>query len=682
MRARILVVLLSLALLGLAGSTLAVAAGAKPLDAETLWQIQRLGAPSISPDGRYAVLPVTKPDMEEDTLPADLYVVALDGSGAKPLTTHEANDSSPIWSPDGSAIAFVSKRGDDEAAQLYVISTSGGEARRVTDVPTGVSAPRWFADGKRIAFISRAWADLEDWDAQQERLKEREESKVSAQVWDKAPIRWWDHWLDDKQPHVYAVTLESGEVSALTLGSGRHLPVITPGRGHYDISPDGTRIAFVSDSDKTGVDSNYDVFVMEIGSNEARNITTANNAGDSAPLFSPDGRHVAFQRQKIKGFYADKTRLVVKDLSEGAERVLTEDWDRSVSGLVWAPDGSALFGAIDDAGNRRVYRIDARSGKATPITKGMSFASLDVSLTGTMVGLRQGFTEPPTLVTIDTKTGEATKVSDFNDAVLAGVDFGTYESVTYKGAKGDEIQMWINYPPGFDKSRKYPLYLLLHGGPHNGVTDSFHWRWNAQVFSGWGYVTAWHNFHGSSGFGQAFTDSINPDRATMPYEDTIAAAEWFAKQPWIDADRLSAGGGSYGGYLASILLGREHPFKTLVAHAAVYNSFTQYGADYGAGKRRHGEFWESLDTYLKVSPHMGAANFETPTLVIHGQLDYRVPVNQGFELFAALQNRGVRSRMIYYPDENHWILKPQNSLHWYEEVRKWIAEFAPPGGAG
>ncbi len=251
--------------------------------------------------------------------------------------------------------------------------------------------------------------------------------------------------------------------------------------------------------------------------------------------------------------------------------------------------------------------------------------------------------------------------------------------MTYRGAGGDDIQMWVVYPPGFDPARKYPLYLLLHGGPHNGVADAWTFRWNAQVFAGWGYVVAWHNFHGSSGFGQAFTDSINPDHITKPYQDTIAAADWFAAKPWIDRDRLTAGGGSYGGFLAATLNGKPHPFKALVAHAAVYSEYAQYGADYGAGKRRFFEAWERPEEFARYSPNTYAANFSTPTLVVVGELDQRVPLNNGIEYFNTLQNRGVESRLIYFPDENHWVLKRQNSIYWYKEVRDWLEHYAPAG---
>jgi dipeptidyl aminopeptidase/acylaminoacyl peptidase len=297
----------------------------------------------------------------------------------------------------------------------------------------------------------------------------------------------------------------------------------------------------------------------------------------------------------------------------------------------------------------------------------------------TAVALRQSFKEPPTLVRLDLGNGAATQLSAFNDTTLANTAQGRVESVTYPGSGGAPIQMWVVYPPDFDPSKRYPVFMLLHGGPHNGIQDAVQWRWNAQVFANWGYIVTWHNFHGSSGFGQAFTDSINPDRITKPYEDTIKAAEWLAAKPYVDAERMVAGGGSYGGFLASTLLGRAHPFKGLIAHAAVYNNFTQIGADYGAERDRFFEFWERPEEFARYSPHTSAGNFATPTLVIHGQLDMRVPVNQGIELFNTLQKRGVPSKFVYYPDENHWILKPQNSVFWYQQVKRWFEEH---GGLG
>jgi dipeptidyl aminopeptidase/acylaminoacyl peptidase len=651
----------------------------KPLDVETLWQLQRLATPAISPDGKLAVVAVTRFELKDDKGITNLWLVPTDGGEARQLTTHAGSDSSPAWSPDGRFIAFVSRRGDDEQNQVYVIPVGGGEARRLTSVPTGAAAPKWFPDSSELAFISRVYEDAADWQEMAERIKAEKDSKVSAKTWDSAPISFWDRWHDARVPHLYRVAVEGGEPRPITPGSGIHLLISEAGVSSFDISPDGREVAVVADSDTTGVETNPDIYLVPAEGGEARNLTAANPAPDFGPVYSPDGRWLAFSRRSIPGFYADRAVLVLHDRRDGTERALTGDFDRSVSGVVWSPDSRSLFVDIDDAGHNRLYSIDARSGSVRAITREHSFSNPALSKNGAvLVALRQSFIEPPTLVRVDPRRGAVTKLSSFNDEILAGVDFGRYESVTYEGANGAPIQMWVVYPPGFDPNKKYPLYLLLHGGPHNGIPDGFHFRWNAQVFSGWGYVTAWHNFHGSSGFGQDFTDSINPFQSELPYVDTIKAAEWFAAQPWIDAERMGAGGGSYGGYLASILLGREHPFQTLVAHAAVFNWFTQYGADYGASKRRFGEFWTSPEHYEKSSPHFGAANFDTPTLVIHGQLDYRVPVNQGIELFNILQNRGVRSRLVYYPDENHWILKPNNSIHWYQVKQEWLGEFLAP----
>ncbi|HKY33926.1 MAG TPA: S9 family peptidase [Candidatus Polarisedimenticolia bacterium] len=666
---------------GLHGAAPVRAAEARtPLTPELLWRIQRLGAPSISPDGSWVAVPVTAYDLKEDKGKTDLWVVPTRGGEPRRLTTHDASDSNPSWSPDGRWILFESKREGDDETQIYVISTEGGEARRVTKVPTGASAAKWFPDSKRIAFMSWVWEDLASWEDQARRLKERKESKISAKVWDKPIIRWWDHWVEDRDPHLYSIPIDGGETTAITLASKRCLPREEPGRGSYDLSPDGAEVAFASDVDTSGVDQNYDIFTVSASGGEARNVSPDNPADDDAPLYSPDGRWLAFGRQTIKGFYADRVRLVLLDRRTGERRAATEAWDRSVAGLVWSPRGDALYGAIDDAGTQRVHRIEVPSGRPMPITRERSFSSLALARDGrTMAALRQSFIEPPTLVMVNLGSGAATKISDFNDELLAEVDFGDYQSVTFKGARGEPVQMWINYPPRFDRSRRWPTFLLLHGGPHNGVTDAWQPRWNAQLFSAWGYVTAWHNFHGSSGFGQDFTDSINPLQSELPYEDSVQAARYLSSQPWADPGRMVAGGGSFGGYLAAILLGREHPFKALVAHAAVYNWYTQYGADYGAGKRRFGEHWEKPDIWRRSSPHFGAGSFDTPTLVIHGQLDYRVPLNHGIELFQTLQNRGVRSRLVYYPDENHWILKPNNSIFWYGQVGDWIREFAPPG---
>lgn len=652
------------------GLALARTTTKQPLTAEAMWELKRLSAPAVSPDGRYTVVAVATNNRKKDQPGTRLWLFDNASGGTRPLTAEGFNSTNPAWSPDSSRILFESKRSEDEVNQLYVIALSGGEAMRVTQVPTGAGKAMWFPDGRQVAFASRVWTDLDKWEAQAARQKERKESKVSAKAWNSAPIRSWDTWLDDRELHLYRISIDGGEPVALTRGSGIKLQ----GDGSYDIAPDGREIAIMVDSDTTGVRPNADIYLLPVSGGKPRNLTADNPANDTAPRYSPDGRWLAYSKQQIPDFYADRQRLALVDRSSSQHRVVTDAIDRSISNPQWLRDGSSAVVAVDDAGTTRLYRIEMPSGRATPITGATSYGSPSVSGDGrVLVALNESFVLPPTLVSIDPASGKATQMSRFNDEALAKVDFGTYESVTYAGADGVPIQMWVNYPPGFDKSKKHPLFLLIHGGPHSGITDGFAWRWQAQVFAGWGYVTAWHNFHGSSGFGQDFTDSINPDWATRPYADTIKAAEWFQAQPWIDNQRMSAGGGSYGGYLTTLILGREHPFKSLIAHAAVYNLYTQYAADFGANKRRFGEFWDQPEQFRDNSPNYQAGDFNTPTLVIHGEQDFRVPVNHGIELFNTLQNRGVRSRLVYFPDENHWVLKHNNSLRWYDEVQNWLA---------
>jgi dipeptidyl aminopeptidase/acylaminoacyl peptidase len=667
------------ALLFLLALACSVPATAERLSADVLWKLDRLGAPVISPDGEQVVVAVTRYAEEGGDAESRLWLLGTDGDPAQPLTMAGASASSAVFSPDGSKLAFVSKRGEDDTGQVYVLPMgSPGEAEKITDIPTGASGLRYA--GEHVYFISNVWPG-QTFEEMATTIEEQSESKVSAHVWNHMPYSFWDHWLDEeRERHIYRVHVGNGAIEALTLGTGLQLPRGSMGgNGEYDVAPDGSAIAFVANSRTDGIYPNNDVFLLEVDSDEALNVTADNSASDGTPRFSPDGGSLAFLTQSIEGFYGDTARLRVRDLDSGRTRVLHDDWDRSMSGLVWTPDSDGFLGAIDDAGTRRVYSIPLGDGSPEPVTAETNYDGLSISASGRLVARNQSYVYPPRVVAIDAGTGNVQRLENFNDAVLEDVGMGTYESVTYKGADGAEIQMWVNYPPGFDSRKQYPLFLLIHGGPHGAITDAFHFRWNAQTFSSWGYVTAWPNFHGSSGFGQEFTDSINPDWATKPYADVIAAAEWFDEKPWIDAERTVAGGGSYGGYLSSILLGRDHPFNALVIHAAVYDFYAQNSADFAVHEQRFGPYWENEETVRAISPHYAAGNFRTPTLILHGQNDLRVPVGQAFEIFRALQLQGIESRLVYYPDENHWILTRDNSLHWYDNVRDWIGKFAKPG---
>ena len=659
---------------------LAAATGAEErqrLSADVLWQMERVGNPVISPAGELVVVPVTTFDVEADESETRLWLLSASGDVQRPLTVAGLSASNPVFSPDGRRLAFTGTRNDDDVPQIYVLPMDGpGEAERLGEIPTGVSALKWVGD--HLYFVSRVWPGKTP-EETAERVEQDKEKKLTAHTWNALPYAFWDHWIDEeREAHLFRIPAAGGTVENLTLGAGLQLPRSSQSTSSYDVSPDESLLAVVADSKNSGARPDFDVFLLETGAEEPRNLTADNEAPDTNPRFSPDGRLLAFNRQQISGFYGDTRRLMVHRLRSGQTDVLHEAWDRSADGLVWAPNSRGLFAAVDDQGTRRVYYLPVSGGEPRALTGATDYGSLSVANDGTLVGSNQSFLYPPRVARIDTRNGRATRLDTFNDELLAGVDLGTYESVTFTGADGADIQMWVHYPPGFDPEQKYPLFLLIHGGPHNAITDSFHFRWNAQTFASWGYVTAWHNFHGSSGFGQDFADSINPDWLSLPYADTIAAAEWFEAQPWIDTERLVAGGGSYGGYLSSILVGREHPFNALVIHAPVYNMYAQMAADFSVHGTRFGEYWDRPEIYRSISPHYFADEFDTPSLIIHGQNDLRVPVGQAFELFRTLQTRGVESRLIYYPDENHWILKPNNSLYWYAQVREWVERFAAP----
>ncbi len=667
-----------LLLLVLVVPAVAMAEDSRPLSVEVLWELDRIGAPVISPAGNHVVAPVTSYEVASDKSETRLWLFSVDGSVERPLTVKGQSAGNPVFSPDGATLAFTARRNDDEAAQIYLLPMDGpGEASRLSEVPTGVSGIKWI--GEHIYFVSRVWPG-KSWDEMAEQTRADRDSHVSAHVWNAMPFSFWDHWIAEaREAHVFRIPATGGEVEAITQPLGRQLPRSSQGAGSYDVHPDETYIAFVSDRDDRPDDPANDVFLGRIGGDSVDNLTD-NIANDGSPMFSPDGRMLAWGSQAIPGFYADTVNIVVRDLQGGSTRRITDEWDRSPNDMLWAADSSGFFGTAADNGVTRVFHIDL-DGSVRTVTDQTDFGGLSVANDGTLVGSNQSFLFPPRVVRIDPATGTIARLDTINDDVLANVEMGHYESVTFEGHNGADIQMWVHYPPGFDPNKQYPLFLLIHGGPHSPITDGFHFRWNAQTFASWGYVTAWHNFHGSPGWGQDFTDYINPDWITAPYNDTVAAAEWFAEKDWIDADRMVAGGGSYGGYLASILLGKDHPFKTLLIHAPVYNMYSQMAADFAVHSVRFGHFWENPDIYKSISPHYFAGNFHTPALIVHGQLDYRVPVGQAFELFRTLQSKGIESRLIYYPDENHWILKPNNSIHWYNQVQEWMGRFAKPGGS-
>jgi dipeptidyl aminopeptidase/acylaminoacyl peptidase len=659
--------------------------GKHPLTIEDVWKVQRVGSPAMSPDGKWVAVEVTSYDMEENDSTSDIWLLSTDGQGPqRRLTAHKAKDSGPVWSPDGKQVAFVSKR-DGDVAQVYLIPAAGGEAVKLTDMPMGPSGLKWAPDGKTLYCVARTWPDTPDDAAYQKRAKAEKDSKVKAFIIDDAMYRVWDQWIaDGKRPVVFAIDAATGKHKNLFADTKLHLPIYQPSAEDYDVAPDGKELCFAADSVKEiGTDFNSDLYVMPLDQAGApRNITTDNPAADGRPAYSPDGKSIAFTRQTIKYFYADRSRLMLYDRTSGKSRELTEKLDRSCGAPSWSHDSRHVYCEAEDKGYQRIYRVGANGSEVTPLTAGYTDRALALNRNSTVVAfLRSSFDRPAAVYVSPTLEVAPKKIDTFNDALVATWNLGEVKDVTFKGAGDKDVQMWVVYPPGFDAKKKWPLVQVVHGGPHNAITTDFSFRWNLQLWASKGYVVACVNFHGSSGFGQEFTDSITGDMGTKPMIDVIKATDLLEKEPYIDKNRVAAAGASYGGYMMAWLNGHTDRFKAMICHAGVYNWHSMMASDFVRSRERPlGALpWGDLAKIDKQTPQRLASKFQTPTLVLHGEKDYRVPVTQGFEYYNTLRLKGVPTRLIYFPDENHWILKPQNSRLWYKEVFAWLDKYIGHG---
>jgi dipeptidyl aminopeptidase/acylaminoacyl peptidase len=654
----------------------------RTLQVEDLWRLARPAQPALSPDGAQLCVSVTTHDMETNKGTSKLWLLSTFGGEPRALTEAGEKDGSPQWSPDGRLVAFVAKRGDDEEAQVWVIAPDGGEARRVTRMPTGVQGIKWFPDAKRIAFISWVWPDALGYEALSGRQREARESKVKAHVVEQPAYRFWDHWLSDgRVPRLFVTDLEGRRIVDLFAGTPYELPRADPEGHHYDISPDGREIAFTYDpAPVKRFDHEYQVVALDLKERKFRVLSGKARLSNESPAYSPDGRHVAWLTRNLRRSAVAESRIALLDRKRGTVAAFPWGWDRSADApLVWESDSRSIVFAAENQARRSVFRWYLGGKRPQVAALGGTVTEFSAA-GGALAFVRSTMSTPPQVFSWTAARGER-RIDRFNDEVMDGVAAGEVREYEIRGWNGEPVQMWVILPPGFDPARRYPLLHNIHGGPHSTWGDNFHFRWNNQVLAAQGYVVACVNYHGSSSFGQRFLESIDCDWGRREYADIEAGTDFLLKKGWIDPKRLLAAGGSYGGYLVAWMNGHTDRYKAYVCHAGCFDWVSMISDDvwYWHPKELGAWYWDDPRRVDAQSPRAFVKRMKTPTLVIHGREDYRVPDAQGLAYFNTLMAKGVPARLVFFPDENHWILKPQNSRLWYREFFAWLARFAKPG---
>jgi dipeptidyl aminopeptidase/acylaminoacyl peptidase len=713
----------------------------RPFTFEDMMKLKRVGEPEPSPDGKWILFAAVDVDLAANKKTSHIWIVPLAGGAERVLIADQDGDR-PRWAPDGKRFAFISAK--EGGSQVWIADFDGAAGTvtavdKLTSIATEAGGELWSPDGRNILFTSDVYPECDsapaaEPDCNAKRLKEVESSKVKALIFDRLLYRHWNAYKSGRRTHIFvAIVPPVGPQPNGFLISGStllHLRDLTPGdydapvfslggQDDYAFSPDGQEICYTSNHDKVEATStNNDLWIVPVAWDASatpaevrantKNITADNPASDSTPLYSPDGKYIAYRAQQRPGYESDRFRLMLYDRKTAEKKNLTETFDKWVGTFTWSPGSKRVFFVYESEGEAPVYSFeinrpfdpaivvdgnpkDTARTNASVVVRDGSNDDIAVTPDGkTLVFTRMSISSPAELY----QTGSERTVADqlahppdrlthLNDGVLSDAAMSPLESFWLKGAKGDRVQGFLVKPPNFDASKKYPLKFIIHGGPEVPMGDLWSYRWNAELFAAGGYVVIMINFHGSPGYGQKFIDEINGDWGGAPFEDLMKGLDYAEKTfPYIDKDRECALGASYGGYMANWVLGHTDRFKCIVSHDGMFNTYSAWGTTeelWFNNWEFKGTPYTNPEMYEKWNPRNAAKNFKTPTLVIHSQLDYRLDVSEGFQLFTTLQTMGVPSKMLYFPDEGHWILKPQNSQLWYKTVNDWVDRWTGTG---
>ncbi|MEE2635964.1 MAG: S9 family peptidase [Acidobacteriota bacterium] len=651
----------------------------RTMSALDLVSMERVSDPQVSPDGQRVAYVVSSLDLEADRRRTDIWVVDVAGGTPQQLTSHPAGDFNPRWSPDGDQLYFLSTRSG--ASQVWHLAMSGGAPSAVTDLPLNVANLTVSPDGTHLAVSMEVFVDCETLACTARRLATRETSAATGQVYDRVFVRHWDSWEDGRRSHVFVLPVTGGPATDVMAHVDADAPSVPfGGAEEFAFTPDGDGIVLTSRVMETGEpwSTNFDLWLAAIdGSQPLQNLTDDNEAWDTAPLFSPNGASLAYLAMSRPGFEADRFRIMLRSWPDGPARAIAPNWDRSPASLTWSPDGNTVYATAQNQGHVSLFGIDATDGSVTTVIDDLGYVSAPTATSDRLVFGLDSLTMPVEIFTSRLDGSDRLQITHANQDRLAELTFGDHEQFSFSGAGGDPVYAQVVKPARFDANETYPVAFLIHGGPQGSFGNHFHYRWNPQSYAAAGYAAVMVDFRGSVGYGQAFTDAITGDWGGRPLEDLrLGLAATLDRYEWMDGDKVCALGASYGGYMVNWIAGNwPDRFQCLVNHDGVFDMRSMYYAteELWFPEWEHGgPYFANPDGYEKHNPVRHVDAWRTPMLVIHGQEDHRVPLEQGLGAFNALQRRGIPSRFLYFPDETHWVRKPHNSIQWHETVLEWL----------